>query len=108
MDTYSLVGLPILNFTHINKDLQNLEGFYGFAPRWTLICKLRNTTNPALNTSAILLVIDSKKEIEIGIGKSFPQVVIGQHEAIVRNTALSYLDINPDNKEPVEIYIDLQ
>ena len=21
MDTYSLVGLPILNFTHINKDL---------------------------------------------------------------------------------------
>lgn len=69
LDKIDLVGLPILNYTHINKDLSQLDGFYGFSPRWTLICKLRNITNPSLNTSAILLVIDSKKEIEIGLGK---------------------------------------
>jgi hypothetical protein len=48
-----------------------MDEFDGFAPRWTLITKLRNVSNPLFNTSTLLLVVDSKKEIDIGLGRYF-------------------------------------
>jgi len=60
-----------LKFDVFEKKLKDLSGFEGFAPRWTLITKLRNITNPLLNSSSLLLVIDSKKEVDIGLGRYF-------------------------------------
>ena len=35
----------------------------GFSPRWTLPTKLRNPARPTRNTSTILMIIDTRREV---------------------------------------------
>lgn len=58
-DSVEIGGFKILNFDVFEKKLANMPGFDGFAPRWTLITRLRNTTNELMNSSSLLLVIVS-------------------------------------------------
>ena len=46
-----------MNFDYFNKKLGKIPGFDGFTPRWTLITRLRNDTNPLLNSSSLLVLI---------------------------------------------------
>ena len=59
MDHVSFGGLKFLNFEYFDKKTKNLPGFEGFAPRYTLVTRLRNIQNPRLNTSALFLIIVS-------------------------------------------------
>jgi hypothetical protein len=59
-DIVNFNGFTLFNFTDFEVKLKNLGGFEGFTPRYTVITRLRNTTNAFLNTSAILIVIVSK------------------------------------------------
>jgi hypothetical protein len=45
--------------------------FLGFSPRWVLPTKLRNISNPNLNTSALMVILDSAREVDLGIAKYF-------------------------------------
>lgn len=93
-----------MKFDVFEKKLQNMKGFDGFSPRWTLITRLRNMTNPLLNSSSLLLVIDSKREVDIGLGRYFSQTILGENDIMVSNTALRYLGISPENKEQIELF----
>jgi hypothetical protein len=57
MDHVSFGGLKFLNFEYFDKKTKNLPGFEGFAPRYTLVTRLRNIQNTRLNTSALFLII---------------------------------------------------
>jgi hypothetical protein len=57
MDHVSFGGLKFLNFEYFDKKTKNLPGFEGFAPRYTLVTRLRNIKNSRLNTSALFLII---------------------------------------------------
>lgn len=59
MDHVSFGGLKFLNFEYFDKKTKNLPGFEGFAPRYTLVTRLRNIQNTKLNTSALFLIIVS-------------------------------------------------
>lgn len=85
-----------------------MPGFDGFAPRWTLITRLRNISNPLLNSSALLVVIDSKREVDIGLGRYFSQTIMGTNDVMVSNSALRYLGINPNNKEEIELFFSIE
>jgi hypothetical protein len=56
-DHISIAGLSFLNFDYFEKRLRDLPGFEGFSPRWTLLTRLRNVSNPLLNTSSLFLII---------------------------------------------------
>jgi hypothetical protein len=58
-DHINVRGFNILKFDYFDNKSKELLGFEGFAPRWTLLTKLRNTTNPLFNTSSLLLIIVS-------------------------------------------------
>jgi len=52
---------------------------------------LRNISNSSLNSSCIMIILDSEREIDVGIGKSFSQQVLGDSEIIVSGSALRHL-----------------
>lgn len=66
-------SIHVLKFDMFKDKLEPLvgNGFDGFSPRWTYPVHLRNTMDSSRNTSAILIIIDSLREIEIGLGKTF-------------------------------------
>ena len=57
LDYAGFQGFGLLKFKEFEKKLSNISGFEGFAPRITLITKLRNITNNLLNASSIFLII---------------------------------------------------
>ena len=66
-DHASVAGLEVLQFEAYKKQLDALtatEGslFKGFSPRWTIPVRLRNPST-AVNTSCLLIVIDSAREV---------------------------------------------
>ena len=83
------------------------KDFRGFSPRWNIPIKLRNDTNAALNTSAVLLVVDTKREKELDFGNGFDNQVLGESMLMASNAALNYLNVSSENKEMVEVYINI-
>jgi len=67
---------------------------------------LRNPDNTLLNSTAALLIIDSKREIDIGLAPFFSQNVIGEDQTMVNSAALDYLQISSDGGA-IELYFSL-
>ena len=59
------------------------------------------------NTSAIVLIIDSEKETQIGLGHAFSQRILGQNECMVTDSALRYLGITPGAGQYVRMDINI-
>ena len=81
--------------------------FLGFAPRWQLPTKIRNISDPATNTSNILIIHDSAAEADQGLAPHFSGEVLGDSEIIISSYALRHLGVPADRKHKVEIYFDL-
>ena len=47
------------------------------------------------------MIIDSKREVDIGLGRYFSQTVLGDGDIMVSNAALRHLQINPKKKEEI-------
>lgn len=63
-------SLPLLNYTRLNEDTRKFTNqFEGFAPRWTLLGNLLNPNNTAIKAATMVLIMDTKKEIDIGLGR---------------------------------------
>ena len=69
--------------------------------------KIRNISNPEVNTTNILIIIDSAREIDNRMGEHFESDVLGDSEIIVSAYALRHLDVPPDRKHKVELYFDI-
>lgn len=67
------IQLPFIDYDKMKEDMGDLIGdvFTGIAPRWYLLGKVRNITEPSLNTTAIVGVINTKEEMDIGLGRDF-------------------------------------
>lgn len=109
-DHAELFGFNLLKFDAMKEKLDKLNKqgkFKGFAPRWTLPTKLRNVENPNLNTSCLLLAIDSARESDLELMPYFSKSIIGDNEIMVANSALKHLDTTSTRKEKLEVYFDL-
>lgn len=67
------VSFTMLNHTHIEEKLRNVSFIEGATPRWYFMGKLRNPNNNLLNTSVTILILNTSKELEIGLGREYPQ-----------------------------------
>lgn len=78
----------------------------GFSPRWMLPSKLRNITDESRNTSCIMIIIDSKREVDLGLIEPFSQEIIGDSEIMISDTARKFLNVTSNRKEKVELVFD--
>ena len=60
--------------------------------------KLRNTINPALNTSCILLIIDSAREVDLDLIPFFGKEILGDSEILISNNTAKHLDVAYNRK----------
>ena len=53
-------------------DQFNGKGVYkGFTPRWILPAIIKNITNSRYNTSALMVILDSAREVDLGFMNFF-------------------------------------
>ena len=109
VDHVELLGFPLVNFGTLAKKLDPMIGglFKGFTPRWTLPAKVRNPTNTSLVTSCLLNIIDSQREVDLGMQPHFSQNILGHDEIMASKNSLEYLGVSAHHKEQLELYFDL-
>ena len=103
------VSLPRvwLNETEIAERLRGLEGIRGTVPRWTLLAQLQNATHRNVSASTIVLIIDSAREEEVGIGRAWKRRPLGEREAYVSAGLLSQLGVRGARGERARLAFDL-
>lgn len=110
-DHLELLGINILNFEDINKKIEaqrdQLDNFLGFSPRWILPSKIRRVDTPDMNTSAMAIIIDSEREVDLQLVDEFTSEIIGRNEIMVSEGILNYLNIQPNKKKQVEVFFDI-
>lgn len=110
-DHAEFFGFSLLKFDAMKEKLDKLNNdsdFRGFSPRWTLPTKLRNPHNPNLNTSCLLVSIDSERESDLGLVPHFSLDIIGDNEIMVAQSALRHLDISGNRKHKIEVFFDIE
>ena len=84
-DHFELNGINMVVFDVFKEKLDPLNEntrWRGFSPRWTLPTKLRSTVEKSLSTSTILVIMDTAREVQLGIGPYFSQTILGENEMI--------------------------
>ena len=74
----------------MEKAVANSTYFEGVTPRWLSIAKFANSTNLNLTSPGILLILDTLKEVQIGLGREFSKTVLKNREAFVTKSLLEY------------------
>jgi len=100
--------VPFINATSFIQTLQNNE-YIGnsSSPRWVMFGQIVNKIDTNKNISALLLMIDSEHEQEVGIGHSWPYRPLGEGECHIRNSLLSALDVKPNKGHKVNLRVQI-
>jgi len=95
-----------INSTEIEERLHGLTDTSAVAPRWLLLSQVINVKDPTYNGSAILLVIDSKKEKEIGLGREWTHPPLVGQTAHVSDSLLRLLHLHPNVTDELRLRFD--
>ena len=99
---------PFVNETKLSQLLSTNTLIKGTSsPRWLMFGKVLNRDAPSKNISAMLLVIDSDREKQVGIGRNWPYRVLGEAECHVRDSLLTALEMVPNRGHRVNVQISL-
>lgn len=99
---------PLINATEMYELTKDSDDFEGFTARWFGVAKFRNTTNEDLHTSGIIMALDTEREVKIGLGRDFTKTLLGKRQVFMTSSTLRYLDIRPNGRDEVELYIDIR
>lgn len=75
-------------------------------PRWFALAQFANVEDAKIQTPGVLLVIDSSREVNIGLGRAFSKILLKKGEAFITKSALKYLRVDKDSKS-VQLVIDI-
>jgi len=96
-----------VNYTNIKEKTKDFNRINGVTPRWFAVADFTNpNTTDSLTTSGVVMVIDSKNEVEIGLGRDFTKELLGANQAFVLDSGLEYLGIKPNNQDEIRVTID--
>lgn len=87
--------------------LINNEGTVGLSPRWLMFSKAARSDNLSKNNSAIVLVLDSKKEADIGIGRAWDKPALEKDSCYVSDSLLKYLNVTDFESQGITLSFDL-
>lgn len=97
-----------INYTEMNETIKGFDKFDGATPRWFGVADFSNPNNININTSGIVMILDTKNEVEIGLGRDFTKELLGAGQAFVIGSALRYLGIKANNQDKIRIGVDLR
>jgi hypothetical protein len=60
------------------------------------------------NTSVKIIIANTSKEVEIGLGRNFPKAILKENQAIISSAALRNLGLDPKTTPTIELEINLQ
>lgn len=77
--------------------------FNGVYPRWLGFANLtRNIGNKTIGINSIFYLGNTKKEIELGVAKGFPQVALNENQTIVSYEFLKFFEFDYKNLRPYD------
>ena len=100
--------LPLVNWSKVIEETKNNTDFEGFTPRWFGVADFANTTNSTLKVSGVIMILDTEREVKIGLGREFTKTILGPGQAFLTNSALKYLQVEPNGIEKVQLVIDIR
>jgi ABC-type antimicrobial peptide transport system permease subunit len=101
------VNKYFLNQSEIDNALQRESLVVGTTPRWVLLTKIINANKINRNASTILLIIDSAREKEIGLGRQWSHPPLNHNQTHVSRSLLRQIGVRPNNNEEVLLRFDL-
>jgi len=95
-----------LNSTDIDLKISEAPLVVGAVPRWVFLGKVSNPNNPTYNTSSAILIIDSRQETEIGLGRGWIHPPLGRDETHISSSVLRALGVEANKGETIILTID--
>ncbi|EFC47009.1 FtsX domain-containing protein [Naegleria gruberi] len=102
----NLTTIPFINNTEISEKLANSPYITGTTPRWIIFANLQNRDQPQKNISGLLLILDTEREEQLGIGRIWPYRPLGEGEIHVRDSILRAIDVKPNRGQRTNLVID--
>jgi hypothetical protein len=96
-DSNSNTSTPMfrgLNLTEIELKLERMTEIAGLAPRWLLPVEISNPDTPDTIFNVLGLILDSKREREIGIGSNSELEDLGQNDCWITESVGRLLNLN--------------
>jgi len=97
----------LLNDTELSSLLSAVPSVAGVVPRWTALGRVFNSRARTLNTSTVLLIVDSAREESIGLGRTWGRRPLGPTEAYVSSSALDETGVEAAAGEQVTVELSL-
>jgi hypothetical protein len=97
-----------VNCTQLEEMTKDFSNYNGVAPRWFAVGDFSNPDETSLKTSGIIMILDTEKEKEIGLGRDFTKTLLGPAQAFVTSSALRYLNLEANNQDAVTVNVDLR
>jgi ABC-type lipoprotein release transport system permease subunit len=96
-------GQGTLNFTDMDIKLHGAPNLVGIAPRWLSFSILSKTSSYGRNSSTISLVVDSKQEKEIGLGRRWKYPLLKGRECHITASLMRFLDMTSGDNVTVSL-----
>ena len=92
-------------FSEKTKDSDIIEGI---SSRWYTLSKFQSDANPELEVSGLLMILDTKQEVNIGLGRDFSKTLLNLGQGFMTKSSLNYLNIEPNGENVVNVIIDIR
>ncbi|KAJ3449553.1 abc transporter permease protein yxdm [Anaeramoeba flamelloides] len=99
--------MKFINYTDTKPKLNNIKSIKGSSPRWIYRSKIESKENSTMGTVANLVILDTKEESEIGLGRSWEPRDLNEQECVVSSSILRELDIEANAGDRIIIKLDL-
>ena len=86
------------NYKNKEVKIKKSLDFNGVYPRWMAFANV--TRNDGKSINSIFYVGNSKKEIELGVAKGFPKVVLNENETIISETYMKFFGFDRKHVVP--------
>jgi hypothetical protein len=71
-----------------------------------LVTDLANPKKTGTTAPGLVMILDTQKEVKIGLGRDFTKTILGQGQAFVTASILKYLGIEPNGIDEIQMVLD--
>ena len=104
-------SLPVVNYTEMRPLIDAAPSIEGSTPRWLLKGEVEelspSSENTSLRMATNVIIVDSAKEKQIGVGRAWPYRQIGYGESQVYHSALRFIKTEANVGQRLKLVIDI-
>lgn len=93
----TLLGIGLVNETHLHTNLANAELAEGSTPRWIAVNTVTNPIDVTRSATTVLLALNSTREEIIKLGREWKFGFLGDNGCVITDTVLKQIGMDPLN-----------